>query len=221
MGNLFSTSNSTEESYNTTNTTSLISHIDKIATNYILTQSMMDMLRFTDKEYYDNMIILTAYILKNQLTSLDLGIVKHRVMNGYEDSNNNMNINMNHSVYVSNTNRLKEITLNNEKKKEKALLLVSKFYIKIMSIFSAITATIDPQYVYEDEKGEKRFFFLKDYDSYAKLDPSTKKLKVSQLDNPIAFIQKRLAILKNKMNPANNNTHNQFTVINPGAKLCE
>ena len=221
MGNLFSTSNSTEESYNTTNTTSLISHIDKIATNYILTQSMMDMLRFTDKEYYDNMIILTAYILKNQLTSLDLGIVKHRVMNGYEDSNNNMNINMNHSVYVSNTNRLKEITLNNEKKKEKALLLVSKFYIKIMSIFSAITATIDPQYVYEDEKGEKRFFFLKDYDSYAKLDPSTKKLKVSQLDNPIAFIQKRLAILKNKMNPANNNTNNEFMVINPGEKLCE
>ena len=218
MGNLFSTNNSTEESYNTTNTTSLISHIDKIATNYILTQSMMDMLRFADKEYYENMIILTAYILKNQLTSLDLGIIKHRVMNGYEDSNNN---NLNDSVYVSNTNRLKEITLNNEKKKEKALLLVSKFYIKIMSIFSAITATIDPQYVYEDENGEKRFFFLKDYDSYAKLDPYTKKLRISQLDNPIAFIQKRLAILKNKMNPANNNTNNEFMVINPGEKLCE
>ena len=33
---------------------SSINSLDMVATNYILTQSMMDMMRFTDKEYYDN-----------------------------------------------------------------------------------------------------------------------------------------------------------------------
>jgi hypothetical protein len=190
-----------------------------IATNYILKQSMVDMVRFTDKEYYDNMVILTAYILKKQLTSLDLGMLKHRVMNGEQ----NGDLTNNEPLYISSANRLKEITLNNEKKKEKALLLVSKFYIKIMTVFSAITATIDPQYVFEDENGEKQFFFLKDYDDYRQLNPDTKKLKVSQLDNPIGFIKKRLAILKNKMHPANNNNtnNNGLMVLNPGEKLCE
>ena len=44
-----------------------------------------------------------------------------------------------------------------------------------MTIFSAITATIDPQYVYETENGERKYFQLKDYDSYKMLD---KKVKI-------------------------------------------
>ena len=36
--------------------------VDSIALNYILTQNSLDLLRLTDKEYYDNMVILTANI---------------------------------------------------------------------------------------------------------------------------------------------------------------
>ena len=89
-----------------------------------------------------------------------------------------------------------------------------------MTIFSAITAIIDPQYVYEDENGEKQYFFLKDYDSYIKLDTKTKHLKINQLDNPIGFIKKRLAILKNKMSPANNESED-YILLNPGEKFCQ
>ena len=220
MGNTFSLSKENHENKNKndmTNTSSLIEYIDMVATNYILTQSMMDMMRFTDKEYYDNMIILTSYIMKNQLSSLDVGILKERVLNGINHNNNNTE---NNSVYFANTNELKEITLNNERKKEKALLIISKFYVKIMTIFSAITAIIDPQYVYEDENGEKQYFFLKDYDSYIKLDTKTKHLKINQLDNPIGFIKKRLAILKNKMSPANNESED-YILLNPGEKFCQ
>ena len=221
MGNTFSLSKENHENKNKndmTNTSSLIEYIDMVATNYILTQSMMDMMRFTDKEYYDNMIVLTSYIMKNQLSSLDVGILKERVLNGINHNNNNNT--ENNSVYFANTNELKEITLNNERKKEKALLIISKFYVKIMTVFSAITAIIDPQYVYEDENGEKQYFFLKDYDSYIKLDTKTKHLKINQLDNPISFIKKRLAILKNKMSPANNESED-YILLNPGEKFCQ
>ena len=198
MGNVISNSRNVENSENNTmDTTSLIEYIDKIATNYIMRQSIIDMMRFSDKEYYDNMLLLTSYILKNHLSSLDIGMLKERVING-NGPNVNENKEENTMVYYTNTNRLKEITFQNEKKKQKALLLISKFYIKIMTLFSAVTSTIDPQYVYEDENGEKKYFFLKDFDSYAqKLDKNTKKLKINQLDNPIGFVQKRLGILKN------------------------
>jgi hypothetical protein len=36
---------------------SLSSHIDDIAIHYILKQNTIDLLRLTDKEYYDNLIM--------------------------------------------------------------------------------------------------------------------------------------------------------------------
>ena len=59
MGN----TSSTEQS----DMVSLASHIDDIAVHYILNQNTIDLLRLTDKEYYDNLIILTP--LNNVLTS--------------------------------------------------------------------------------------------------------------------------------------------------------
>ena len=139
MGNIVS--NRRNNSPNENDTTTLIEYIDKIASNYILQQSNLDMLRFTDKEYYDNMIILTSYILKNKLSSIDISLLKERVLNGNNTNNNN------HMIHYTNENKLREITFQNEKKKQKALLLISKFYVKIMTLFSGITAIIDPQYV--------------------------------------------------------------------------
>ena len=209
MGNTISTGISVNESSKGTTSSSLIEYIDMIATNYILKQNMIDMIRFTDKEYYDNMLILTSFIMKNQLTSLDIGILKNRVLEGSMQNEN---------IYVTNTNELKEISLKNEKMKQKALFVISKFYVKIMTLFSAIVATIDPQYMYEDDDGNKKFFQLKDFNSYKKIDKSTNELRISRVDNPIGLVKKRLAILQNKLN--NNNSNSESIVINPGEKMC-
>jgi len=40
---------------------------------------------------------------------------------------------MNENMYVANTNKLREITMKNEKMKQKSLMIISKFYIKIMT----------------------------------------------------------------------------------------
>ena len=224
MGNSFSinlndANNDLKESSN--KTSSLVDYVDMIATNYILKQNMIDMIRFTDKEYYDNMVILTSYIMKNQLNNLDIGFLKNRVIDGLNGNNNNQGENEN--MYFAHTNKLKEITIKNEKMKQKALLIISKFYIKIMTLFSAIVATIDPQYVYEDEEGNKQYFNLRDFNSFKKLDKETKELRVSRLDNPIGLVKKRLAILKNKINQNSNknNEDSDHVVLNPGEKFCE
>ncbi len=224
MGNSFSinlndANNDLKESSN--KTSSLVDYVDMIATNYILKQNMIDMIRFTDKEYYDNMVILTSYIMKNQLNNLDIGLLKNRVIDGFNGNNNNQGENEN--MYFAHTNKLKEITIKNEKMKQKALLIISKFYIKIMTLFSAIVATIDPQYVYEDEEGNKQYFNLRDFNSFKKLDKETKELRVSRLDNPIGLVKKRLAILKNKINQNSNknNEDSDHVVLNPGEKFCE
>ena len=226
MGNTFSYSKNVDDSSHekntkALNTSNLIEYIDMIATNYVLKQNMIDMIRFTDKEYYDNMVILTSYILKQKLSSLDVGILKNRVMDGYSNDkmNKDQENNNNNQIFFSNANELKEITIQNEKKKQKALLIISKFYMKVMTLFSAIVATIDPQYVYEDEDGTKKYFGLRDFNSFKKIDKETKHLKISQLDNPIGLVKRRLTILKNKL--GENNNSDQHVIINPGELFCE
>ena len=226
MGNTFSYSKNVDDSSHekntkALNTSNLIEYIDMVATNYVLKQNMIDMIRFTDKEYYDNMVILTSYILKQKLSSLDVGILKNRVMDGYSNDkmNKDQENNNNNQIFFSNANELKEITIQNEKKKQKALLIISKFYMKVMTLFSAIVATIDPQYVYEDEEGTKKYFGLRDFNSFKKIDKETKHLKISQLDNPIGLVKRRLTILKNKL--GENNNSDQHVIINPGELFCE
>ena len=122
MGNTFSYSKNVDENpennMKALNTSNLIEYIDMVATNYILKQNMIDMIRFTDKEYYDNMLILTSYILKKKMSSLDIGILNHRALEGYQNTNVEKNNNQENEenkedskIYFSNANELKEITI--------------------------------------------------------------------------------------------------------------
>jgi hypothetical protein len=205
----------------------LVDVVDEIAIDFILKQNMLDIIRFSDKSYYDNLIILTSSILKSQLTDLELGILKDRVLNTINHNSNNINnsevaknANVNNEqIYFTTANDLKTITLSNEKEKKKALEIISKFYIKIMTIFSVITSVMDPQYVYEDDEGTRKYFQLKDFDSYKMLNKDTKNLQLHQLYNPMGLVHKRLTILKNKINTSESNSEN--IVMNPGEKLCE
>ena len=198
--------------------------VDEIAADFILKQNLIDMLRFSDKNYYDNMIILTSSIINKELTDLELGILQDRVLNTAnhntntqtnEESKNNGN-----TIYFTSSDELKQISIRSEKEKQKALLIISKFYIKIMTIFSAITATIDPQYVYETENGERRYFQLKDYDSYKMLDKKGENIRIHQLFNPMGLVKKRLTILKNKINDSMGNETDEV-VMNPGELFCK
>ena len=177
---------------------SLASQIDDIAVHYILNQNTIDLLRLTDKEYYDNLIILTSSIIDKKLNKLELGFLNNRVF-GKKTITDIIDV-----IPASN------------KIKEKVVFNISKFYIKIIMIYSAIATTIDPQYSYETPEGNKKTFYLKDMQEYKNIPKNVKPLLV-QLTNPMNLCRKRLDILKNKLDL---NVDESFIKINPGEKLC-
>ena len=126
----------------------LATQIDEIAVHYILNQNTIDLLRLTDKEYYDNLIILTSSVVEKKLNHLELGFLNQRIFG------------------KSTISEVIDMTPSSSKIKEKIIFNISKFYIKIFMIYSAIATTIDPQYSYEDENGSKKLFYLKDMDAY-------------------------------------------------------
>jgi len=177
--------------------------IDDIAVGYILTQNTIDLIRLGDKEYYDNMIILTSSILNKRLSKLELGFLNQRITNGIQEP-----------IYAQDKHDITNLIPKNDAMKNKMLHNISKYYMKIITIYSAIVATMDPQYFYEDEDGNRKTFYLKDFNEYKNI-PHNAKPRISQITNPLNLCRKRLNILKNKLNIDGDNV-----TINPGEKLC-
>ena len=190
MGN--SISNQTEPK----NIKSLSQTIDDIAIHYILKQNVIDLLRLTDKEYYDNLIVLIGKVFDSRLTNLEVGALSGRINETIQDAVFSL---------LPATDNIKNKMISN----------ISKFYIKLMMIYSAIVATIDPQYSYEDEQGQKQFFYLKDL-AYLKKLPKDSNPVLHQLTNPMNLCRKRITILKNKLET----NEDDFIILNPGDKLC-
>jgi hypothetical protein len=191
MGNKLSTSNEPMD------IKSLSSQIDDIAIHYILKQNTIDLLRLTDKEYYDNLILLVGNLFEKKLSDLEVGSMNQRI---YPETIQNAVLD-----FLPSNGKLKETMIRN----------ISKFYMKIMMIFSAIVATIDPQYSYEDEQGTTQLFYLKDLNSYKNIPRHIQPL-VHQLTNPMNLCRKRISILRNKIDLSDPD----FITINPGEKLC-
>ena len=221
MGNTLSFRQIDESKDAERNPKGLVNLIDDIATRFILNQNFLDMLRFTDKQYYDNLIILTASILKDEMSEIELSVLHQRAKGQFKAKNLEEFNGNSREIYLTSEEDLQKLKFRNEKQKEKALYTISKFYVKIMTIFSAITSVVDPQYVYTDEEGKNHYFYLKDFNDYKMVDKEMKELRVHQLYNPMNLVRKRLNILRNKMQNSNaNNENSEFTVINPGEKFC-
>jgi hypothetical protein len=176
---------------------SLASQIDDIAVHYILKQNTIDLLRLTDKEYYDNLIVLVGNLFEKRLTDLEIGSMNQRI---FPETVQDAVLNL-----LPSNGKMKDMMISN----------ISKFYIKIMMIFSAIVSTIDPQYSYEDDNGNKQLFYLKDIKSYRNI-PKHVQPVVHQLTNPMNLCRKRISILRNKIDSSDPD----FITINPGEKLC-
>ena len=202
MGNTSSTPNSSTtnsdfETDHESNITTLPYFIDEIALHYMLTQNAIDLHKITNKEYHDNLIILTSNVIEKRLNNLELGYLNNRISGKDIDE-------------------IQDIMPANNKIKDKVINNISKFYIKIFSIYGSIVSTFDPQYSYLDETGETKLFYLKDMDEYENL-PNNVKPSLVQLTNPMSLCRKRLNILKNRYDDT---TEPGSVILNPGEKLC-
>lgn len=151
MGNSFSNnsnkSESSKESYD-----NFYHVIDDIATYYILTMDFKSLSKLSEKEYCDQLVILTSDIIKRYFTEMEITYLDQKIKNGVE-----VNEFAKDNVIFLNKKQLDELDVSNDLKKnikKKRLCIgIAKFYIKIAHIFAAIVTTINPVYIYKDQTG--------------------------------------------------------------------
>ena len=126
--------------------------VDYIATYYILTMDFQSLRRLSEREYCDNLIILTSDIINKYFNNMDITYLAQRVANGVE-----INELSKENVSFINQSKLHELDISNDKqkmiKKKRVCIGIAKFYVKIAHIFAAIVMTINPVYMYKDPQG--------------------------------------------------------------------
>lgn len=134
--------------------------IDYIATYYILTMDFKSLSKLTEKEYCDNLLILTSDIFELYLNDTEITYLAQRIKNGEE-----VNLMTKDNLKFINKNELDDLSVKNDSIQKKRMCVgIAKFYIKIAHIFASIVMTINPVYMYKDEYGNtiKRSLLEKD-----------------------------------------------------------
>jgi hypothetical protein len=154
MGNSQSSSN-TNTNTNTNNEdksklkdTSFGQIIDYIATKYILTADFQNLKKLYEKDYCDNLIILTSDIIEKYFTDLEISYLSQRIKNGVEE-----NIMEKDKLIFLTKSDIDKLNVNVPLKKKRVCIGIAKFYVKIAHVFAAIVMTINPVYVYKDVNG--------------------------------------------------------------------
>jgi len=164
---------------------SVSDRIDYIATYYILTSDFKSLKELYNKDYCDDLVILTSDIIQKHLNYQEVSYLQSRILNG--ESLNEMTEEP--MIFFSNASIKKdnERSINSEKNKSRMCIGIAKFYIKIAHIFAAIVTSINPMYSYSED-GIK-----KEVDSSGKNDiPDGAEVKVKNG----SLCQRRLEILK-------------------------
>jgi hypothetical protein len=144
MGNITSTIESNKKD----RTTTFGQVIDYIATYYILTMDFQSLRKLYDKQYCDNLIILTSDILERYFTDMEITYLAQRIKNGVE-----VNEMEKDKVIFFNKEDVDKFNVANSLKKKRVCIGIAKFYIKIAHIFASIVMTINPVYIYKDADG--------------------------------------------------------------------
>lgn len=123
--------------------------IDYIATHYILTMDFQSLSKLYEKEYCDNLVVLTSNIIDKYFNPLEISYLAQRIKNGVE-----VNEMVKDKILFFNKNTIENLNLQNPLKKKRICIGIAKFYIKIAHLFSAIVTTINPVYIYKDAFGQ-------------------------------------------------------------------
>ena len=119
--------------------------IDEIATKYILTQDFKDMTQLRSKEYCNKLMILTSDIIRKRLRDSEITYLHDRIKNGDTITKD---------VVYGKKGNFSHMDVEDSLEKQKMCNEISKFYVKILHVFSAISATVNPVYEYISSRGE-------------------------------------------------------------------
>ena len=156
-----------------------------------------------NKEYCDKLVVLTANLIQQHFTTMDIDYLAQRIQNGEEINQ------MNHAK-VSFANKDILVSPDSQLRQKRVCIGIAKFYVKIAHIFSAIMMTINPTYRYRDETTGKMVnveFMNKDT---IPANSSRTILKLNVCDNRI----RALSRTANKQNEDLQNADDASPVIN-------
>ena len=153
MGNLISNMKKDNASQPTT-PVSVRELMDYIATYYILTMDFNSLRKLQDKEYCDNLVILTSEIVEKYFTNMEITYLAQSIKKESETNSENEGELQKDKVIFLNKDDLNRLDIQNPIKKKRICNGIAKFYIKIAHIFASILTTINPVYVYKDENGD-------------------------------------------------------------------
>ena len=162
--------------------------IDYIATYYILTMDFKSLSKLSEKEYCDQLVILTSDIINKYFNDLEVTYLAQRVKDGLE-----VNDLKKETIQFLNKAQLESLDVKNDKqkniRKKRVCIGIAKFYIKIAHVFAAIVMTINPVYVYKDQYGSTKKSNLYEKDKIPK-NVDKKIFKLNICDNRINSLNK-------------------------------
>ena len=127
--------------------------IDYIATYYILTMDFKSLSKLSEKEYCDNLVVITSDIIKRYFNDIEVTYLAQRIKDGLE-----VNDLSKEKIIFVNKDQLESLDISNDKqknlKKKRVCIGIAKFYVKIAHIFAAIVMTVNPVYTYKDSSGQ-------------------------------------------------------------------
>jgi len=160
-----------------------------IASHYILTMDFQSLRKLYEREYCEKLVILTSSILNKYYDDTELNKILDKInKNSSQEEQGEQISNMN--VYFKKD--IEKMNLPNGEKREMICHQISKFYIKIAHIFSAIITTINPEYIYTDYLGNKKKVKFYEKDTI----PKDAKVEVKKLN----LCDERIDSLKGEKN---------------------
>ena len=144
MGNLFASEDSSMKSEHR----SFGQVIDYIATHYILTMDFQSLTKLYEKEYCDELVVLTSDIIERNFNNIEITYLAQRIQKGVIIDKETQE-----KVIFFNKKDLDKMDVSTNLKKKRICIGIAKFYVKIAHLFAAIIKTINPVYSYKDDQG--------------------------------------------------------------------
>lgn len=162
--------------------------IDYIASYYILTMDFKSLSNLSNKDYCDNLVVLTTDIIQKYFNDLEVTYLEQRVKDGID-----VNELKKESIIFLNKEQLDNLDIQNDVqksiRKKRVCIGIAKFYVKIAHLFAAIVMTINPTYIYKDEMGNVIKTELLEKDKIPK-NTKRKLYKLNICDNRIKSLKK-------------------------------
>ena len=207
MGNSSSKTNGNNKQF-----TNFYEIIDYIATYYILTMDFKSLSKLSDKEYCDNLVVLTSDIIQKHFNDLDVTYLEQRVKSGIE-----VNELKKENIIFLNKDQLDNLDIQNDAqksiRKKRVCIGIAKFYVKIAHLFAAIVMTINPTYIYKDETGNVVKTGLLEKDKIPK-NTKRKLYKLNICDNRIKSLKKGEAFKNSNSNSETAQLHTKICSMN-------